>query len=215
MSDENGAEAQRLDQETEAEAAAEAQSAAPEDAGPAGAQPAADVAANAGGVNAVLKTTQERVVELLEVTERATGDILDSANSEAERLVRETHSRAERLAEERMDRIATLTEDVMAKASSLDREVDQLRSLMRESVKTLAGDLGIASRSTQATPVFSNDVVVGSQISGEHSQAVRVLASQLLAAGNSADEVEDRLREEFGIDDPRALIDDLKPVGAA
>lgn len=178
------------------------------------AEPQTAGAARAGNVNEVLKTTKDRVAELLAVTERATGDIMDSANAEAERLVRETHSRAERLAEERMDRISKLTEDVMAKASTLDREVEQLRSLMRQSVQTLADELGVDAAPTRPTPVFSSDAVVGSQINGEHSQAVRVLASQLLAAGNSPEEVEDRLREEFGIEDPEALLDELKPVSA-
>ncbi len=177
--------------------------------------------ASGGQVKGVLSTTEERVSEILAATERAAAAIVEAANAEAEQIVRATHARAENLAQSRVERIDSVAEAVLAKASALEGEIDGLRDLIYKSIERLAEELRIEVRTTEpATPPVAEEPqpsANGSRLSDDmrasakrdRSAAVRLLATQMIAAGHTRDEAERRLREEFGVKDPAAALDSI------
>jgi hypothetical protein len=167
--------------------------------------------ADAEGARGILTTTKDRVAEILEATDRAVSEIMDAANRESERLVRETHQRAERLTSERMERISALTEGVMAKAATLDLELDKMRKLVDEAVDALAAELGLDQPAPATTPRQSDAAPASDEDRGD---ALQLLATQLLISGETYESASRRMAEEFGVQNPRFVLDslELRPV---
>jgi hypothetical protein len=194
------------------------------------------------GVRGILTTTQDRVAEILVATETAAAEIVDAANAESEQIVRDTHATAESLAQSRIDRIDSVTDAVLTKASELESEIDALRALVSRSTDTLAEDLGIerttvqqslpepeedesVSEDEEQVTVPENGASHGPNRGGllgrmrssykrDTSEGVKLLATQMIAAGHSKDDVQRRLSDEFGID-PKIARDAIETGTAA
>lgn len=195
------------------------------------------------GVRGILTTTQDRVAEILAATETAAAEIVDAANAESEQIVRDTHATAESLAQSRIDRIDSVTDAVLTKASELESEIDALRALVSRSTDTLAQDLGIERATVQQTlpePAEEEEFVsedeelvavdengashgpnrggllgrMRSSYKRDTSEGVKLLATQMIAAGHSKDDVQRRLADEFGID-PKIARDAIETGTAA
>ena len=172
---------------------------------------------SAGGpidVRGLLSTTKERVAEVLEATERAASEILAAADREAEQLVREAQLRAERLVAQRMERISILTESVMAKAGTIDRELDGLRDLMSRSLAQLSEDLGVERSAQPPEPAVAQPSEPTADRSHEladadREDALQILATELLSAGETVEGASRRMVEEFGVQSPRFVFDSL------
>jgi hypothetical protein len=161
---------------------------------------------DAEGARGILTTTKDRVAEILEATDRAVSDIMDAANRESEQLVRETHQRAERLAAERMERISSLTEGVMAKAATLDLELEKMRKLVDDAVGALAAELGLEQPARATAPKPPGAAPAGDEDRGD---ALQLLATQLLISGETYESASRRMAEEFGVQNPRFVLDSL------
>lgn len=107
--------------------------------------------------------------------------------------------RAERL-EAELDRLTSASRALTGKLNELLTEIDGLKAELHE-----LHDAVEAGRS--AEPAKSADV---GPRGSRGSEAVRLLASQLLAAGSSREEARDRLAKEFGIPDPDKVLDELE-----
>jgi cell division septum initiation protein DivIVA len=177
------------------------------------------------GVHQVLATTQERVAGILEATDRAAAEIVDAANAEAERVVAEAHAQATEAVNAKMDRISSLIEGVLAQAGTVDTELDQLRSLVRESTEALATELGIdaaaepaeearaaapaleaAEQELAATVASVEEQVAELDETDDRAEAVKLLAIQMIATGHSAERASERLKSEFHVEDPAAVL---------
>lgn len=108
-----------------------------------------------------------------------------------------------RAAEERMERILALADDVRDEANQLDHEVEQLR----EVVDQVAHPGDVDERPSR---LAFDGAAAGGAAYGESSQAIRVVASQLLATGCSKEECEARLASDFDVVDPSAVIEELR-----
>ena len=176
------------------------------------------------GVHQVLATTQERVAEILEATDRAAAEIVDAANAEAERVVAQAHAQATEAVNAKMERVSKLIEDVLAKAGTLDGQFEQLRGLVQESTAALAQDLGIdqpaqpevESKSFEAVEQELAETVqsVEEQVaqldeSDDRTEAVKLLAIQMIATGHSAERASERLRSEFQVENPDAVLESI------
>jgi hypothetical protein len=161
---------------------------------------------NAPEVRQILATTRDRVAEILETTDRAVAEILETANSEAEKVVAEAHEQATRAVNAKMERISSLIEGVLAKAGTLDSEFEQMRGLIDQTAAALAADLGVSpppQSSTDAKPAAQGDPDV------ERAEAIKLLAMQMLATGHSAQRARERLRSEFHVEDPDAVLAEI------
>ena len=179
------------------------------------------------GVHQVLATTQQRVAEILEATDRAAAEILEAANAEAERVVAEAHAQATEAVNAKMERVTSLIEDVLAKAGTVDSEFEQLRGLVGKSTDALAKELGIEepaearpapSRSFESveqelaeTVASVEEQVADLNAADDRAEAVKLLAIQMIATGHSAERASERLKSEFHVEDPAAV---LEAIGA-
>jgi ABC-type transporter Mla subunit MlaD len=174
------------------------------------------------GVHQILTTTKERVAEILETTDRAAAEIVDAANAEAERVVAEAHAKATEAVNAKMERVSTLIEDVMAKAGTLGGEFEQLHELVRASTDALADELGVAKPAPRpartleeveqelAATVASVEEQVGElDNSDDRAEAVKLLAIQMIATGHSAERASERLKSEFHVADPAAVLAEI------
>ena len=175
------------------------------------------------GVHQVLATTQKRVAEILEATDRAAAEIVEAARAEAAGVVAEAHAQATDAVNAKMGRVSTLIENVLAKAGTLDAEFEQLRGLVRESSDALAADLGIerpaapseetsrksfeaAEQELAATIDSVQEQVAELDSSDDRTEAVKLLAIQMIATGHSAERASERLKSEFHVEDPDAVL---------
>jgi len=174
------------------------------------------------GVHQVLATTQKRVAEILEATDRAAAEIVEAAKAEAASVVAEAHAQATEAVNAKMERVSTLIENVLAKAGTLDAEFEQLRGLVRESSDALAADLGIekpaapseesrksfeaAEKELAATIDSVQEQVAELDSTDDRSEAVKLLAIQMIATGHSAERASERLKSEFHVEDPDAVL---------
>ena len=155
---------------------------------------------------------------------------MDAAAEESEKLVRETHRRAERLTAERMARISDLTESVMAKADMIDRELEDLRTVINESVAAVAEELetvdhsetrpaAATAQASTANPAENGQAgrAPGSDSSQHDSElsdadradALQLLATQLLISGETVESASKRMVEEFGVENPRFVLESI------
>ena len=178
--------------------------------------------ASGGQVKGVLSTTEERVSEILAATERAAAAIVEAANAEAEQIVRARRTPGRRTWLSRGSSGSTRwpRRCWRRRARSKVRS-NGLRDLIYKSIERLAEELRIEVRTTEpATPPVAEEPrpsANGSRLSDDmrasakrdRSAAVRLLATQMIAAGHTRDEAERRLREEFGVKDPAAALDSI------
>jgi hypothetical protein len=166
-------------------------------------------------VRQILATTRDRVGEILETTDRAVAEILDTANAEAEKVVAEAHEQATRAVNAKMERISSLIEGVLAKAGTLDSEFEQMKDLVAQTADSLADDLGILkgeqapSDAEQATAAAATEAAADGQGADDRAEAVKLLAIQMIATGHSAERASERLRSEFNVEDPAAVLAEI------
>ena len=189
--------------------------------------------AQAIDVKGILSTTQNRVAEILTATEAAAADIVDAANAEAELIVRGTQAKAEGLAKSKIARIDAVTDRLLAKANGVADEIESLRGLIDRSLDSLATDLGIEDDAATTAiepalaPLPNGDGPAEEQVPYEPrsgkpggllhrmrastkrdaSEGVKLLATQMIAAGHTWEEARVRLSDEFGVKDPTIALD--------
>jgi hypothetical protein len=156
-----------------------------------------------------------RVDSVLAAAELAAAGIREEARDWARKHKEEARRQADELAAGRLGELSSLTEDLRSRAHAVAKECDQLiEAIEKASGASTADDSGARLRLAGSEPEQtdrnsetgeSGDVgsVGGSQI----SDRARLFAAQLIAAGDSRDEVSQRLRAEFGIQDASAMLD--------
>ena len=166
-------------------------------------------------VRQILATTRDRVAEILETTDRAVAEILETANAEAEKVVAEAHEQATRAVNAKMERISGLIEGVLAKAGTLDSEFGQMRELVQQTADSLAEDLGLVEAATEASKPADRDVAAApaaptdGKVPDDRAEAVKLLAIQMIATGHSVERASERLRSEFNVEDPAAVLAEI------
>ena len=168
-----------------------------------------------------------RVESVLEAAERAAADIRRDAEQWAERHMEETRRRADELAAQRVQELSTITDDLLARARSVATQSDELisalnaaaRKALRISPKDRGEDLRApesppeprAERPPERRPVEPPPEPPSTEPQrdgGRVSEGARLLATQMAVAGSGRETIAARLREEFGIHDPSAILDD-------
>ena len=109
----------------------------------------------------------------------------------------------DRLAGE-LEEISQLSERVSTRLDQLADEAEELRAQMQRAIRAVSG---IAA---EAGGAEAGRRPGDGQLSGNGAEAVRLLAIQMLAAGESRSEARDRLIGEFGIRDPDEVLDRLE-----
>jgi hypothetical protein len=124
----------------------------------------------------------ERLAEIVGAAERAAAAVIDDAEKQAHSRIDEAQERADRIAADRLRAIA----DELDPGAPKQQERPQLRTV--ESVPEPADAAEPASRRSDEA-------------------GARLLATQMAVSGASRKEIENRLRNGAGIEDPKPLLD--------
>ena len=160
-------------------------------------------------------TTAERLEAIVEAAERAAGGVIDDAEAQARRYLAQARAEADQLANDRIPDLAELVDSLLTQAVSLRREAERLQATLEEA----KGRVETGEERGQADPperqeaprlraVDSEDAPVP-RLEGRSADAAgaRLLATQLAVQGSSREEIEQRLRNGFEIEDTDAILD--------
>ena len=127
---------------------------------------------------ALTSGTAERLAAIVEAAEQAASKVIDDAEEQARRQLQDASARADRIVAERL----------RALADQLDPPVEPRRESHLRPVEA-ASDLGSAPGPRSG------------------SAGARLLATQMAVSGSSREEIEQRLRSGFDIEDTREILD--------
>lgn len=165
--------------------------------------------------------TAERLEAIVEAAERAAEKVIDDAEAQARRYLAQARVEADRASVGRGGELSDLIDTLLGQATSLRIEAERLQATLEDARSRL--DLGPGpvqehanapadrSREAQAPRLRAVAPDEGPQQSpaggrGEAAGA-RLLATQLAVSGSSREEIEDRLRSRFEIEDTKAILD--------
>lgn len=166
--------------------------------------------------------TAGRLEAIVEAAERAAESVIDDAEAQAHRYLAQARAEADRLVEGRASGLAELIDTLLGQASSLRQEAERLQVAL-EGAKTLVGpDEPIEMAGQQEPPQELAQPEVprlravappeDSQQQEEETRrsdaaGARLLATQLAVSGSSREEIAQRLRNGFEIEDTDAILD--------
>lgn len=179
-----------------------------------------------GGPNeatSLISKTNTEVQKVLEAADDAAEKIREEARGEARQLIEETRRRAESVTGEQMNHVSQMTEQVLGELSAIQDQLVTLRSAFDQAIQKMSVDLGVEQSSVWDTQNGASD---GEEESAELrsrlgrrrktvsvsepdgiSEGARLLAMQQLTAGVDANVIQERLTKEFGIKDPKPILD--------
>jgi cell division septum initiation protein DivIVA len=167
---------------------------------------------------ALRATTAERLEAIVEAAERAAEGVIDDAEAQARRYLAQARAEAERLSENRVAGLSELIDSLLAQAQSLHQEAERLQATL-EAAKAQVEGGGEPEGEEQTRPLerreaprlraVDADEGPASQLEGRSSDpaGARLLATQLAVQGSSREEIEQRLRNGFEIEDTDAILD--------
>lgn len=166
------------------------------------------------------ETTAERLEAIVEAAERAAEGVIDDAEAQARRYLAQARAEADRLAGDRVSDLSELIDSLLGQVLSLRQEAERLQATLEAAKARVEGGEG-QERSEQPQPLEHREVphlravtaegTPGSKSDpGEKSSdpaGARLLATQLAVQGSSREEIEERLRNGFEIEDTDAILD--------
>jgi hypothetical protein len=163
-------------------------------------------------------TTAERLEAIVEAAERAAESVIDDAEAQARRYLAQAKAEADRFGDEKTAGVSDLIDALLAQAVSLRAGAERLQGSLEEVRDRIHG--GQRSVGEQRDEVGGNPEPPRLRaISGREETAspteerrpdaagARLLATQLAVSGSSREEIEDRLRNRFDIEDTKAILD--------
>jgi cell division septum initiation protein DivIVA len=165
--------------------------------------------------------TAERLEAIVEAAERAAQGVIDDAEAQARRYLAQARGEAERVAEGRADELSDLVETLLDQAVALRQEAERLQATLEAARERI--DPGPAARegapaqveavaaprlravdAPDAPPEAERESSAGRQAD---PAGARLLATQLAVSGSSREEIAERLRNGFEIEDTDAILD--------
>ncbi|TMK57047.1 MAG: hypothetical protein E6G51_07600 [Actinobacteria bacterium] len=169
--------------------------------------------------------TAERLEAIVEAAERAAQGVIDDAEAQARRYLAQAMAEADRAAEGRSDELYDLIEALLGQAVVLRQEAERLQATLEVARERI--DIGQevseerpsqpegpaaprlrAVEDRRAPAEFSPEPVAEpvDRRRGDPAGA-RLLATQLAVSGSSREEIAERLRNGFEIEDTDAILD--------
>jgi vacuolar-type H+-ATPase subunit H len=171
----------------------------------------------------LISKTNTNVQKVLEAADDAAEKIREEARGEARQLIEETRRRAESVTSEQMNNVSQMTEQVLGELSAIQDQLDTLRSAFDRAIEKMSVDLGVEQNSVWDTQNGVGDeeeesAELRSRLGRRRksapapepdgiSEGARLLAMQQLTAGVDANVIQERLTKEFGIKDPKPILD--------
>jgi hypothetical protein len=167
-------------------------------------------------------TTAERLEAIVEAAERAAEGVIDDAETQARRYLAQARAEADRVTEARIAELSALIDVLLGRADSLQREAEQLHTTLEEAKFRIDPEQPVEPSGERLQPVgptpqpeaprlraVAEAEGAGAAPDGKSADAAgaRLLATQLAVSGSSREEIEDRLRNRFEIEDTSAILD--------
>jgi hypothetical protein len=175
-----------------------------------------------------------RIEEVIDAAERAAESIRAEAEAEASRYLEDRRHEADRVVEERTRELDELSrvlserarfaaEQVETLAAAVQRGVDAIRGPQAPAPPAKTPPLRLASEQPEPPgapepprapgpsegdepPAPGNE---GRFTRGTPSEEPLLRATQMAVAGSARDEIEQALRREFGLEEPRPIVDQI------
>jgi hypothetical protein len=165
--------------------------------------------------------TAERLEAIVESAERAGEGVIDDAEAQARRYLAQARAEADRLSEGKLSEVSDLVEALIGQAASLRQEAERLQAALEEARSHIDGEEDRAPGLPQEDEQPQEPQVPRLRAVGEREEptpgapephrsdaaGARLLATQLAVSGSSREEIEERLRNRFEIEDTTAILD--------
>lgn len=155
--------------------------------------------------------TAERLEAIVEAAERAAEQVIDDAEAQARQYLAQARAEADRLAEDRLGEVSGLIDALVAQATSLRGEAERLQQSLEAAQARLGGsgaEAPVEPQPPRLRAVSEEEAPPGAPADRRDKAAgARLLATQLAVSGSSREEIADRLRSGFEIEDTSAILD--------
>lgn len=155
--------------------------------------------------------TAERLEAIVEAAERAAESVIDDAEAQARRYLAQARAEAERLGGGNAEELSDLIDALLAQTLELRRQAEQLQATLEVAKERVEpqGAEEPEGREEQAPRLRAVTVEEAPEPDQRRSDAAgaRLLATQMAVSGSSREEIEQRLRNGFEIEDTSAIID--------
>lgn len=164
--------------------------------------------------------TAERLEAIVEAAERAAQGVIDDAEAQARRYLAQARVEADRAAEGRIGELSELIDTLLGQAISLRREAERLQETLEAARDRIEDEPEAgAERPAEVEPLTPRLRAVenaeappgpaAEQPAPSRSDpaGARLLATQLAVSGSSREEIAERLRNGFEIEDTDAILD--------
>jgi cell division septum initiation protein DivIVA len=167
-------------------------------------------------------TTAERLEAIVEAAERAAEGVIDDAEAQARRYLTQARTEADRITDRRMEDLSHMIGVLLDQADSVQREAERMQTLLEEAkfrIEPEQPDGGKEPASGRRESDLPQEAprlraVAQSEESPPDSEAkpadaagARLLATQMAVSGSSREEIEQRLRNRFEIEDTTPILD--------
>jgi cell division septum initiation protein DivIVA len=150
--------------------------------------------------------TADRLEAIVEAAERAAEGVIDDAEKQAHRYLAQARAEAGRQTEGQIEEVSELIDTLLGQAVSLRREAERLQATLEAARAQLGGE-----ESPEAPRLRAVDSAEAPAAEPESRRAdasgARLLATQMAVSGSSREEIAQRLRNGFEIEDTDAILD--------
>ncbi len=168
-------------------------------------------------------STAERLTAIVEAAERAAVTVIDDAEAQARRRLEDAQTEADRLVADRLAALGDLTDSLIAQAEAIRFQSEQLVASLEEARWRLAPEPGAGevgrrraetarpSHLSAVGPVAEPNALEPAELRPAKPEGTaagaRLLATQMAVSGSSREEIEERLRNGFEIEDTASILD--------
>lgn len=168
--------------------------------------------------------TAERLEAIVEAAERAAEGVIDDAEKQARRYLAQARVEADRQSEGRVAELSGLIDTLLGQAISLRQEAERLQATLEATRARIDGEEPatappaveqveaprLRAVDSPEAPAVEPPVVEPApepEIRRSDAAGARLLATQLAVSGSSREEIAERLRNGFEIEDADAILD--------
>jgi len=155
---------------------------------------------------ALRSDTAERLEAIVEAAERAAESVIDDAEAQARRYLAQARAEADRMAEDRSAGLADLVDTLLAQAISLRQEAERLQATLEAAKERIEPQEPEGTPRLRAVTVEGGPAVAPVERPAD-APGARLLATQMAVSGSSREEIAQRLRNGFEIEDTDAILD--------
>jgi cell division septum initiation protein DivIVA len=170
-------------------------------------------------------TTAQRLEDIVEAAERAAEGVIDDAEAQARRYLTQARAEADRITDRRMEDLSHLIDVLLDRADSLQREAERMQTVLEEAKFRIspeqpeeAGERKDESpQPVEPAPpreaprlravTHPEEPAAAPEAPQPDAAGARLLATQMAVSGSSREEIEQRLRNRFEIEDTSPILD--------